>query len=82
MYEEKRDYFKGLCLYLHDADPDLYGECLSSPRGTWRDSNGVVKSVYKHDVEKGTVLLVPLSLSDLLISSVDGRDVGAYRKLL
>jgi hypothetical protein len=35
MYEEKRDYFRGLCLYLQDADPELYEQCLSSPRGTW-----------------------------------------------
>jgi hypothetical protein len=50
MYEEKCEYFRGLCLYLRDADSELYEECLSTPRGTWQDSNGVVKSVYKHDV--------------------------------
>jgi hypothetical protein len=55
MYEEKREYFRGLCLYLQDADPELYEECLSSPRGMWWDQNGVVKSVYKHDMEKGMV---------------------------
>ena len=52
MYAEKRDYFQGLCIYLKDANADLYEECLRTPRDTvWNAKEGL-KSVYKHDEEK------------------------------
>jgi hypothetical protein len=57
MYEEKRDYFLGLCLYLKEANPDLYPACLSTPRDTTWDTKNGLKSVYKHDEEKGTFVL-------------------------
>jgi hypothetical protein len=52
MYAEKRDYFQGLCLYLKDADPDLYANCLRTPRNTTWDAKQGLRSVYKHDEEK------------------------------
>jgi hypothetical protein len=51
MYAEKRDYFQGLCIYLKDANADLYKGCLCTPRDTvWNAKEGL-KSVYKHDEE-------------------------------
>jgi hypothetical protein len=52
MYTEKRNYFQGLCFYLKDADPELYKECLRTPRETVWDAKQGLQSVYKHDEEK------------------------------
>jgi hypothetical protein len=57
MYTEKRNYFQGLCLYLKDADADLYEECLRTSRDTVWDAKQGLKSVYKHDEEKSRSLI-------------------------
>ena len=56
MYAKKCNYFQGLCFYLKDADPELYKECLQTPRETVWDAKQGLKSVYKHNEEKSNSL--------------------------